>query len=321
MWNSGAGSAGGWSVEDVERRVAEALRGDVTVTEVTAERSPGACARAAVEAGADVVVAAGGDGTVSAVAAELVGRDVALGVLPVGTSNSFAAALGLPPELDGAIAALALPDRRRLDVAIARGAAGARTMILHCMIGFHADAIDETSDDAKRRWGVLAYLGSALRRLGSLASFAAELEADGRVIRCRANAIAVANLAPRKTVLAHGPSHLLGDDGRVDVTIVAADTISEALATGLHLWRTAGDEEPAERGNVGSLSVARVTVRTDPPQRVVVDGEPLGETPVTIETRPRALQVIAPAVAHAEGTPIEASLLGLPDLAVDAGQD
>ena len=309
VFNPGAGSATGIDVDDLGARIERATGRSTTV--LTAE-SPTECARKAIAGGARIVVAAGGDGTVSACATELVGTTVELGVLPVGTSNSFAAALEIPDDLDGAIENLARPDRRMLDVATVNG----RVMILHCMIGLHAEAIADTSTTAKRRWGVLAYAASALKQLSSLTDFAVEITTHEHIVRCRAIAIAVANVAPLKTVLAHGPSHLLGDDGRVDVTIVAADTMAEAIAAGVHLYRTGRAGAPADRENIGSFSTPHLRVVTDPPQLVVVDGEECGTTPITIDTIPRALIVIAPAAAIAEGDPVEAPLIGLPDLEI-----
>lgn len=303
VFNVAAGSARDIEGDEVARRI-EAATGRATA--IVAD------AREAIAAGARVVVAAGGDGTVSTCATELIGTNVELGVLPLGTSNSFAAALEIPDDVDGAIANLARADRRVIDVATVNG----RTMILHCMIGFHAETIADTSTTAKQRWGVLAYAASAVKKLGALEDFAVELTTREHVVRCRAIAVAAANIAPLKTVLAHGPSHLLGDDGRVDITIVAADTIAEAIAAGVHLYRTGRAHEPANRDNIGSFSTSHVRVVTDPPQLVLVDGEEHGLTPITIETIPRALIVIAPAAAVAEGDPIEAPLLGLPDLEI-----
>ena len=65
------------------------------------------------------------------------------------------------------------------------------------------------------------------------------------------------------------------------------------------------------------LATGRVTITAEPAQQVLVDGEPFGTTPVAIETRPRALRVIAPAAPEAEGQPVEASLIGLPDLEIE----
>ncbi len=314
VWNAKAGSAAGIEVSDLRQRIADATKREVTVMEGD---DPSATARTAVASGARLVIAAGGDGTVSACASEVMGSRAELGVLPLGTSNSFAAALEIPADTDEAIALLATPARRVIDAARVTGGAGEQVMTLHCMIGLHAEVIEETSTTAKRRWGALAYAATALKKLASVESFAAEMTTPTHRVSCRAIAIAVANLAPLKTVLAHGPSHLLADDGRVDVTIVAADSIAEAIATGVHLYRTARDQEPATRDNVGSFSAVRIEVRTEPPQRVLVDGESFGETPITIETIARALTVIAPPATIVDGDPIEAPLLGLPDLEVE----
>lgn len=303
VFNVAAGSARDIEGAEVAGRIEHATGRATTIV---------SHARDAVAGGARVVIAAGGDGTVSTCATELIGTSIELGVLPLGTSNSFAAALEIPTDLEDAIANLARTDRRVIDVATVNG----RTMILHCMIGFHAETIADTSTTAKQRWGVLAYAASAVMKLGSLEGFAVELTTREHVVRCRAIAVAAANIAPLKTVLAHGPSHLLGDDGRVDITIVAAETIAEAIAAGVHLYRTGRAHEPASRDNIGSFSTAQVRIVTDPPQLVLVDGEEHGMTPITIDTIPRALTIIAPAAAIAEGDPIEAPLLGLPDLEI-----
>ncbi len=317
VWNGQAGSAAAVSATDIADRLARETAAEVSIIEVSAEQDPGSCARAAIALGAKVIIAAGGDGTVSGVASELIGTTVDLGILPLGTSNSFAAALGIPPDLDGALAMIVGGDRRMLDAGIVECGGEKRAMILHCMVGFHADVISQTSVPSKQRWGVLAYAASAVRQLASVGNFAVELDTGAHVVRCQAVAVAVANLAPIKCVLAHGPSHLLGDDGRVDVTIIAAETMAEALATGVHLYRSARDGVAASRDNVGSFSTSRVQITAEPAQRVLVDGEPFGDTPVTIETIPRAFRVLAPAAPHAEGPPVASSLIGLPGLEIE----
>jgi YegS/Rv2252/BmrU family lipid kinase len=323
VWNGKAGSACQATADDVRAQVAAATGRAADVLECEGDRDPCAATREALAAGAQLIVACGGDGTVSSCATELiaaaqVGGSVRaeLGVLPLGTANSFAAALEIPDELNAAIAALALPSRRVVDAAVVESSAGRRTMILHCMVGLHAETVGETSTDAKRRWGVLAYAATALKKLAALEPFAAEMQTRHHVIKCRAIQISAANLAPLKTVLAHGPSHVLGDDGRVDVTIIAADTIAEAIATGVHLYRAGRDHAPATRDNVGSFSAPHIEIRTQPEQAVLVDGEPFGHTPVTIDTLAAALVIVAPAASEAVGDPVEAELVGLPALEV-----
>lgn len=315
IWNQRAGTAADLAAPNVQRDLAEATGQPVTIEEITEGRDLDACVRAALASGAQTIVAAGGDGTVSAVAAAILDRAL-LGVLPLGTSNSFAAALGIPADPAGALAVIASGETRSVDLAYVTTSEGRKAMVLHCMIGFHADTISNTTTESKRRWGVLAYAGSAMRQLVNLESFSVVLDTGEHVVKCTANAVAAANLAPIKTVLAQGPSHVLGDDGLIDVTIIAAQTMLEALATGVHLYRSARNNEPATRENVGSFSARTVTITTDPPQTVLVDGEAFGTTPVRIENVHSALRVLAPAAPHVDGQPIEASLIGLPDLEI-----
>ena len=316
VWNDRAGSAKGISRDEVQRVLAE--RGAGVLLECVSESTDcRACAQHALDAGADCVVAAGGDGTVSGVAAVLVGSGKPLGVLPLGTSNSFASALGISRDVNEALKQLVTLPARPIDVAWVSGAGRARlVMILHCMVGFHAETIAETPPEAKRRWGALAYLRTAIAKLKGFEPFAIELDTGAHVVRSQASAIAVANLAPPRTVLAHGPSHLLADDGMVDVTVVAMQSVPEAIATAVHLYRKAQASEPAQRDNVGSFATRQVAIATVPPQKVLVDGEPYGETPVTVETQRRALHVIAPVMAEATGPVVDAALIGLPDLEV-----
>ncbi len=315
VWNPGASGAADRSVEDLKR----SLEGDgatVTAYTVTDEQNPCACARAAVAAGATTVIAAGGDGTVSAVASELVGRPVRLGVVPLGTSNSFAAAMGIDGGPDAMRASVQAGSERVIDLARVTCAGETRTMIMHCMIGIHANAIGETSSEAKQRWGVLAYLATAAQELSSLESFVAELTVNDRVIRCRAIDVAIANLAAAKTVLAHGPSAISPDDGLLDVTIVAGETIAGLIAAGVHLYRTARQGEAASRDDIGYLSCARVQVDTTPPQSVLVDGELVGKTPVTVEVIPGAIRVLAPPAGPGTDVPHGVKLGGLPELEI-----
>ena len=315
VWNGGAGSAKEGVIDEVRRQIGE--RFDVREFEVCEGQDAARCTRDAVAAGAELVVAAGGDGTVSGVAGGLVGSGVPLGVIPLGTSNSFAAALGIPGDWAGAIETLAAGHRRVIDTARYTIAGATRTMILHASIGFHTEAELVTSDEAKQRWGQLAYLANAFLQLGELPELDVALESFGHVVTCRAAAVAVANVVPRKTVLAHGPSTIDPSDGLLDVTIIAMRSITEAIATGVHLLRQAAAGDAAQRDNIAYFACRNVRITTDPPSRVLIDGEAAGLTPLAVESAPGSLVVIAPppAVDDVRDEP-EAKLEGLPGLEV-----
>ena len=266
------------------------------VYESSPERDVDACARAALAEGAETILAAGGDGTVSLVASALVGTSATLGVLPLGTSNSIAEALGLPGDLDAALAVMRECAPRRIDTARANG----RTMVLTASLGVYADTIGSTDRESKNRWGLLAYIATAVEKLLSIEPFEVEIEAEGQRFRCEAAAVTVANLAPRRCVFAQGPRCVDPEDGLLDVTIVSARGFAEALAVGVHLFRTAG-REPASRDDVAFFSTRALKVSAAPPQRMIVDGEDVEDAARTVECLPASLAVLAPAPAREGG--------------------
>ena len=77
--------------------------------------------RDAIRSGAPMVIVGGGDGSLSGVVDDVVGKDVVFAVLPLGTANSFARTLGLPLDLDGAVEAIATGRRRRVDLGMIDG--------------------------------------------------------------------------------------------------------------------------------------------------------------------------------------------------------
>jgi diacylglycerol kinase family enzyme len=129
--------------------------------ETTRSDPGGGQTRAAVAAGVDVVIAAGGDGTVRACVEQLVGTDTALAILPFGTGNLLATNLGVPLRMRGALALLTSGQRRRLDV----GLLGDRTFVVMAGIGLDALMLRDAPETHKRRIGWAAYLWAAARHL------------------------------------------------------------------------------------------------------------------------------------------------------------
>ena len=121
-----------------------------------------ATVRKAIERGCDLIVAAGGDGTVSAVANGVVGSPARMGIIPLGTTNVLARELGIPLDLDDACDLLAGPNRTA-DIDVMR--VGDNHYVTQIGIGVDALMIRDTPDEHKRRLGVAAYLWTAVNRL------------------------------------------------------------------------------------------------------------------------------------------------------------
>lgn len=144
-------ASGAREAEELRRRVSElfAARGvEARVRLVKGGKQLAAAARGAAEGGAPTVVAAGGDGTINAVASALLGTDKSLGVLPVGTFNYFAKGLGIPLDLEGAVGNVADGHVAEVDV----GELNGRLFINNASIGLYPSIIRQREQEY-RRWG------------------------------------------------------------------------------------------------------------------------------------------------------------------------
>ena len=256
----------------------------------TEEVSGGELARKAVENNAPIVLASGGDGTVSAVAEALINTDIPLGAIARGTANAFANALGIPDTIEAACKVIVDGVPKKVDAAMCNN----RPMILLAGVGFEAETVEDADRKAKDRLGMLAYVLSGLKQLREFDKFETEIETEEKVITVEASAITIANAAPPSSFLAQGTAGVIYDDGLLDITIIAHQTTAGAIATSFKLLQSASNEEAVERDGVGYLRSKWVKIATNPPQKVVLDGEIIGTTPIEVKCIPRGLKVFVP---------------------------
>ena len=244
-------------------------------------------AREAVRSGVDLVLASGGDGTVTACVGAVAGSGVPLGVLPCGTGNLLARNLGLPLSLDEALAVALTGSDRRLDV----GAANGRPFVVMAGIGFDAEMVDGANERLKSRVGWAAYVLSALRHLRER-PVRMVLRADGGPRRRRwASGVIVGNVGSLQGNVRLLPD-ATPDDGVLDVAVLAA--------WGWAGWlRLAADVLLRHRtGRVARLTCRELVVDASTARPWEVDGEVAGSTRrlrVTVE--PGSLLVRVPARA------------------------
>jgi len=271
-------------------------------------------ARAAVAAGAGMIVAAGGDGTVRACAQALAGTRVPLAIVPLGTANLAARALGIPPRIGGSLATAFGGQDRRIDLAVAEvaaaGAAGAGaeggagttggagaavgagelTFAAMAGIGLDAEVVAATPRLLKRRAGWLAYGAAGIAHLpGRGERFTVRLD-DGEPLARQARCVVVGNagLLPGGFTLL--PRARL-DDGLLDVGILAPAGPAGWLRVAHQVLSGGGrDGRQLERHQA-----RRVEIRTDTELPREVDGEVI--TPghsLTVTLLRRALTVRVP---------------------------
>jgi YegS/Rv2252/BmrU family lipid kinase len=283
---------------------------DLEVCFTTEEIGPDQLAAEAVDKGFDMLIASGGDGTLSAAAAALMRSQIPLGVIARGTANAFANALGIPTTIEAACQTILEGNTQAIDIAFCNNL----PMVLLAGIGFEAETVALATREAKNRFGILAYVLAGLRQLSHLEHFEAEIETDDKIISVTAAALTIANAAPATSVLAQGPAGLIVDDGLLDLTIIAPSNRTSAIAATYHLLQSALSGNPSDRNDIGYLRSKRFRITTDPVQKVVLDGEIIGTTPIDVECVPAGLTVFMPATE--EAVPTE-KLEGLPDLVIE----
>jgi diacylglycerol kinase family enzyme len=226
-----------------------------------------ALARRAMAAGASLVFAAGGDGTVRACAEALAGSGVPLAIVPLGTANLTARALGVPTRPDRAMDAGFVGRDRTIDLARIEGEDGAWFTAM-AGIGLDAAVVAAAGEQLKRRFGWAAYAAAGVGRLTMPpGEFTVRLD-DAEPLRRRARCVVVANagLLPGGFTLL--PEASL-DDGLLDVGILApAGTWDWIRLAGRVLARDRRQDRALER-----MQARRVRISADAVWPRQVDGE------------------------------------------------
>jgi diacylglycerol kinase (ATP) len=152
------------------------LKGHVVEPLVTLESGDAtALTSEAARAGADVVVAMGGDGTVNEVVNGLDGYDTPLGIIPLGTANDFAMQVGIPADVDHAMDVILRRKPTRIDTASLNG----RRFLNVSTGGVGAEATAETPSDAKESLGTMAYAITGVRKLADFEPYRASFRGPG----------------------------------------------------------------------------------------------------------------------------------------------
>jgi YegS/Rv2252/BmrU family lipid kinase len=190
--------------------------------ETTAEDPGAGQAREALEAGVDVVIAAGGDGTVRCVAEVLAGTGTPLGLVPLGTGNLLARNLGLDvADAEGAAKAALLGKERKIDVVRSvRDGGSEQTFLVMAGLGFDASIMASTDSDLKDKVGWLAYVDAAIRNLSGK-PVKAKVSVDGKPVASRrVRSVMVGNCGRIQGGVEIFPGAAI-DDGILDLMVVA----------------------------------------------------------------------------------------------------
>jgi diacylglycerol kinase family enzyme len=247
----------------------------------------------AASGSAEILVAAGGDGTITAVAGAAIKTGKPVAILPLGTANLLARDLAVPLDVDAWVAAFETMEQRRIDVGMVAG----RPFLHKVVIGF-APAIAAGREKLRGRRGLAAgvpLLGFLVRRLFRSRRFSLEFVRDEWEVRsARVQAIAVANNAYDEA-FGHFFSRSKLDAGTLSLYLVRQLRVRDAVRLALRMLLGRWEDDAA-------LSVEQaksVTIRGRRRRlKAMIDGEvETLFTPIRFEIQPRALTVLAPPAA------------------------
>lgn len=301
LLNSKAGQLNRELCERRAREIVEACRSrgiEATATMCEPARLTETARRLAREGGLDAVIAAGGDGTVSAIAAGLVGSDVALGVVPLGTLNHFSKDLGIR-DLESAIDAIAGGNTARIDV----GEVNGRVFINNSSIGLYPEIV-VYRDDVRRKhkrskWS--AMVRAAVRILLRFPLLHVTIALVGKVVSAKTPFVFVGNNEYETAVTSFGSRKRI-DRGTLGVYTVRAT--SRLKMFWVVLRAVFSRKHPPD---LEARAVEQTDIITNKRHlKVALDGEVFRmKPPLHYRARPGALRVFAPIAV--EGTAGEAA--------------
>lgn len=244
-------------------------------------------AQRAAQEGADLVIAAGGDGTIHAVACGLIGSESALGIIAMGTMNNIARSLSLPESIEEMCAIIAQGETGRIDV----GQIGDDVFLEVAGIGLEA-ALFPAAEEVKSP-GILSTIKGVIDGLTALLAYKpprlriAFDDHKGRLYD--AIQVTVCNSPYYGVHLQVAPGTLM-DDGLLDVVIYRHFSKLEYIRHAISISQGRRVYQP----KIARRKVKSLRVISNIPVDVHADGVPHGQTPVTIAIKPGVLRVRIP---------------------------
>lgn len=235
----------------------------------------------------ELVILGGGDGTISGLVDLLVGKDVVMGVLPLGTANSFCRTLGIPLDVKGAVEVLTTGTPRRIDLGMIDDDYFANAATL----GIAPKIAETVPHNLKKVLGRAGYLTWAAYQYAKFRPFKVTVD-DGsgepRTIKCVEVRIANGRY--------HGGQELM-ETAEVDSGEIVVECVRGHLRRKLVMnWAANLLRLPQRREDVVEFHGKAIRIDSDKPRAVSIDGEVLAHTPITAKVAQGAVTVMVPAV-------------------------
>lgn len=250
-----------------------------------------AIARKAAASGVPLVISVGGDGTLHETANGILGSDSTLGLIPFGTGNDLARAVGLFGTVHEACRTISNGAVRKIDVGVIEGAGteGKRHFLCLCGTGFDARTALTVNSGIRYLSGAPAYVWGSLLTLSTFEPFQLAITTDRESRTLEAMFVTIANAATTGGGMRIAPGAEV-DDGELDICLVAKVSKATLAFQLTQVFSGAHTKHPA----VTMLRGKNIRLEADPPQPLLIDGEVLGTTPAVISILPQALKILVP---------------------------
>ena len=284
--------AGVSQAEIVRERIQAALQEreiPFEIYETTGQENLKQQVRDAVNQGFQLFISVGGDGTLSSVIDGLIGTEIPLVIIPTGTWNALARALDIPLQMGQAVDLLFQEHTiQTIDAMDVNGS----YFVLSVSAGIGALTMKDVEREDKRRLGKLADLRRAVAEMLAFRAFQFDVRIDGRQdTKFRASELMVANTAILGIKALQLDPNIRMDDGKLNVCRIYASTITEYLKLGASMLR----RDQKRRWNVLCVEASeQVEIRSREKLPVQGDGEVIGQLPVTVKIRPKAIRIVTP---------------------------
>ena len=240
--------------------------------------------RAALANKPDLLILGGGDGTISGLVDFMVGHDVILGVLPLGTANSFARTLGIPLDIPGAVEVIRTGAPRRIDLGMID-----RDYFANCAAMGMSPKIAESVPHGLKKWlGRAGYLGWAAYQFARFRPFTLIVGEGDTAERMRVVEVRISN----------GPYHggvELVESAEVDSGVIVVQAVCGHVKRRLiRNWIAGILRHSTRHEEVREFRGKALKVDTIPRLPISIDGEVLAHTPVTARVAPGIIRVMAP---------------------------
>jgi len=244
--------------------------------------------RDAVKQGFKLFISAGGDGTLSSVIDGLVGTDLPLVILPTGTWNALARAMDIPLQLDQAIDLL-FQDHKIQTIDAMQ--IDDNYFVLSVSAGVGSLTMKDVEREDKRRLGKFADLRKAISELLEFRAYQFEVKIDGTLTKFRASELMVANTSILGIKSLQLDPNIRMDDGKLNVCRIYANNVTDYLKLGISMFR--GDQKRS--WNVLCVeALEEVEIRSREKLPVQGDGDLIGQLPITVKIRPKAIRIVTP---------------------------